>query len=113
NGVLEALPSVAAQRARPALMVKAALITAGMVGAFFWGFAPAAVAITAGVLMLLTRRLKPERIYAELDWPLLLMFVGLFIVVAGLEHVLTGQAHALAGMLHLEHAPVLVGVTAV
>ncbi|HZO22531.1 MAG TPA: anion transporter [Steroidobacteraceae bacterium] len=111
--VLQAAPPVGAPRASRALIVKAAVITAGMVGAFFWGFPPAAVAISAGVLMLLTRRLKPERIYAELDWPLLLMFVGLFIVVAGLESVLTRQAHALAGALHLEHAPVLVGFTAV
>ena len=36
-----------------------------------------------GGLLLLTRRLKSERIYDEIDWSLLLMFVGLFIIVAG------------------------------
>jgi hypothetical protein len=34
---------------------------------------------------LLTRRRKPEKLYGEIDWTLLLMFVGLFIVVAGLR----------------------------
>ena len=39
----------------------------------------------AGALLLITRRVKPEKIYREIDWSLLVMFIGLFIVVAGLE----------------------------
>ena len=38
-----------------------------------------------GALLLLTRRVKSARVYAEIDWSLLLMFVGLFIIVAGAE----------------------------
>ena len=45
----------------------------------------AEVALTAGALLLITRRVEPEKVYREIDWPLLVMFVGLFIVVAGLE----------------------------
>lgn len=106
--VLQAAVPARAPRASRALVVKASLITAAMVAGFFWGFPPPAVAIIAGVLMLLTRRLKPERIYAELDWPLLLMFVGLFILIGGLEHsVLAPRAPAMAQALHLEHPAVL------
>ena len=39
-------------------------------------------------LMLLTRRVKSERVYAEIDWSLLLMFAGLFIIVAGAQRAL-------------------------
>lgn len=110
---LQAPPGRRSIRANRFLAVKSALITLGMIGGFFAGWPPPAMAISAGVLMLLTRRVKPERIYAELDWPLLLMFAGLFIVVAGLEtSVLRPQAIAAVGALHLEHLPVLSAVTA-
>jgi Na+/H+ antiporter NhaD/arsenite permease-like protein len=39
----------------------------------------------AGALLLITRRIKPERIYREIDWSLLVLFIGLFVVVAGVE----------------------------
>ncbi len=65
-------------------------------------------------MMLLSRRVRSERIYQEIDWALLLMFCGLFIVVAGLErNVLTASMTASLGRSHLESVPVLSGVTAV
>ena len=45
-------------------------------------------AIIVGGLLLLTRRVKSARVYAEIDWSLLLMFAGLFIIVAGAQHTL-------------------------
>jgi Na+/H+ antiporter NhaD/arsenite permease-like protein len=56
-----------------------------MVIFFFAGWPIAKVAIVAGALLLVTRRIQPEKIYAQVDWSLLVMFAGLFIVVAGLE----------------------------
>ncbi|HUI18627.1 MAG TPA: SLC13 family permease, partial [Alphaproteobacteria bacterium] len=71
-------------------------------------------AIVGGALLLLTRRIKSEKIYAEIDWTLLLMFAGLFVVVAGIEKsVLSPEVIARAGGLHLERLPVLSAVTAV
>ena len=64
-------------------MLKTLAVTAVLVVAFFAGFAPAKVAIVAGAVLLLTRAVKPEKVYAQIDWTLLLMFAGLFIVVAG------------------------------
>ena len=49
------------------------------------GQPPAKAAISIGGLLLLTRRVKSERVYAEIDWSLLLMFAGLFIIVAGAQ----------------------------
>jgi hypothetical protein len=40
--------------------------------------------IGTGAVLMLTRWIKPQRIYQEIDRPLPMMFVGLFIVVAGL-----------------------------
>ena len=56
-----------------------------MIALFFAGLPVAKVALVAGALLLITRRVKPERVYREIDWPLLVMFAGLFIVVAGIE----------------------------
>ena len=53
-----------------------------MLALFFGGVVPAKAAIIIGGLLLLTRRVKSRRVYAEVDWSLLLMFAGLFIIVA-------------------------------
>jgi Na+/H+ antiporter NhaD/arsenite permease-like protein len=95
------------------LMAKTIIVMAVMVVLFFLGQPPAKVAIVGGAFLLLTRRVKPEKIYIEIDWPLLLMFVGLFVVVAGFERtVLTPDVIAAAARLHLDDTSVLAGVTA-
>jgi Na+/H+ antiporter NhaD/arsenite permease-like protein len=94
-------------------MVKTLIVMAVMVVLFFLGQPPAKVAIVGGAFLLLTRRVKPEKIYIEIDWPLLLMFVGLFVVVAGFEKtVLTPDVIAAAARLRLDDTSVLAGVTA-
>jgi Na+/H+ antiporter NhaD/arsenite permease-like protein len=67
------------------LLVKSLAVSLGMVIFFFAGWPIAKVAIVAGALLLITRRVQPEKIYAQVDWSLLVMFAGLFIVVAGIE----------------------------
>lgn len=67
------------------MIVKAAVITLTIVILFFAGTQPAKVAFVASSLLLLTRRVKPEKIYREIDWSLLLLFAGLFVVVAAFE----------------------------
>jgi Na+/H+ antiporter NhaD/arsenite permease-like protein len=95
------------------LMVRALLATALVVALFFAGQPPAKAAIIIGALLLLTRRVKSARIYAEVDWSLLLMFTGLFIIVAGAEReLLTPQVVDAIGRLHLATIPVLSIVTA-
>lgn len=69
---------------RPMLW-KAAAVAAAMVAFFFRGWPVAQTAIVAGALLLVTRRVKPEKVYHDIDWPLLAMFAGLFIVVRGFE----------------------------
>ena len=70
--------------------------------------------MVAGAVLLLTGRIKSEKVYAEIDWTLLPMFVGLFIVVAGLEHsVLSPEIIGAVSQLHLERIPVLSAITAI
>jgi len=88
--------------------------TAVMVALFFAGQPPAKAAIIIGGLLLLTRRVKSRRIYSEIDWSLLLMFAGLFIIVAGAQRaLLTPGTIAAVGRLHLDQVPILSAVTAV
>jgi Na+/H+ antiporter NhaD/arsenite permease-like protein len=79
-----AAPLVPAHAHRP-LVLKSALIALLMMVGFFAGIPPAKLAIIAGGVSLLTRAIKSRKIYGEIDWPLLLMFAGLFAVVAGFE----------------------------
>ncbi len=95
------------------IMIKSVAVSLGMVAGFFAGLAPALVAIVAGSVLLFTRRIKSEKIYAEIDWTLLLMFAGLFVVVAGLERsVLSPEIITAVGRLHLENIPILSAITA-
>lgn len=62
------------------LQWKSAIVALSVVLLFFAGLPMAVVAVGAAALLLMDR-VKPERVYREVDWSLLLMFVGLFIVV--------------------------------
>ena len=68
--------------------LKAAFTCVSLAIAFFAGVAPAKAAILGGAFLLLTRQIKPSRIYRELDGPLLILFAGMFVVVAGAEKAL-------------------------
>jgi Na+/H+ antiporter NhaD/arsenite permease-like protein len=61
------------------------VVAVAMIGAFFAGWPSPKAALLAGAALLLTRRVKPARVYREIDWSLLALFVGLFVVVAGVE----------------------------
>ena len=113
--VRERLPIVASRPTRyhRLLAAKAVLVTFGMMVLFFAGLPVAKVAIVGGALLLVTRTVKADKVYREIDWPLLLMFVGLFIVVTGLETtVLTPDLIGKVGRLNLGSAPVLTAITA-
>ncbi|MBN1426254.1 anion transporter [Candidatus Fermentibacteria bacterium] len=53
--------------------------------------------MAAASLLLVTRRLKPERVFREIDWSLLVFFSGLFVVTKALETTgLSARLFALA-----------------
>ncbi|MGA7383914.1 MAG: anion transporter [Methylocella sp.] len=111
----ERLPAVATSPARHdrSLVIKSVLVALAMMVLFFAGQPVAKVAIVGGALLLFTRRVKADKVYREIDWPLLLMFVGLFIVVTGLEMtVLTPEMIAAVSRLDLKTTPILSVITA-
>jgi len=69
-----------------AMMAKGLIVAAGVMVGFLAGYDPALVAAGAAAVLLVTRRVKPEKVYRQIDWDLLMLFVGLFVVVAGIDH---------------------------
>lgn len=67
------------------LLIKTLLITAAMLIAFILGVPIATAAFIAACALLLTRRVKPEKIFAEIDWGILVFFSALFIITGVLE----------------------------
>jgi len=96
------------RRVNRVLMWKSLAVSAGMIVFFFAGWPVPKVALIAGALLLVTRRIKPERVYREIDWSLLVLFIGLFIVVAGVEQgSLPTDLFRAAQSFHLERTTVL------
>lgn len=90
------------------LLWKSLLVSVAMIAFFFAGRPVAEVALVAGALLLITRRVGPETIYGEIDWSLLVMFIGLFIVVAGVERTaVSADLLAAAQRFRLERAAAL------
>ena len=71
-------------RKKRAVLVKGVAVTALAVAGFFAGFPMATVALAAAGVLLLDR-VTPTKLYREVDWPLLVMFAGLFVVVHAFE----------------------------
>jgi Na+/H+ antiporter NhaD/arsenite permease-like protein len=67
------------------LMAKTVAAVAVMLAAFLAGVPIALVAIAGAAYTLFTRRVKPEKVYREINWELLVLFAGLFVVTAGVE----------------------------
>jgi Na+/H+ antiporter NhaD/arsenite permease-like protein len=49
---------------------------------------PTVIAVMAAAsFLLITRRVKPERVFSEIDWSLLVFFCGLFVVTKAIETI--------------------------
>ncbi|AFZ60890.1 anion transporter [Anabaena cylindrica FACHB-243] len=68
------------QRIFKPLFKKTVIITTGLLIAFAIGLPLAESALVAASLLLITRRIKAQRILKKVDWNLLVMFSGLFIL---------------------------------
>jgi Na+/H+ antiporter NhaD/arsenite permease-like protein len=92
---------------------KPAIVIALVLAGFLAGVPPAMMAALGAALMLITRTREPRLVYDEVDWGLLVFFVGLFLIVGGAERAgLTDDLFAIAGRLNLQNAGILTGVTA-
>jgi Na+/H+ antiporter NhaD/arsenite permease-like protein len=95
------------------LMIKTVFAVTVMLVAFLAGVPIALVAIAGAAYTLLTRRVKPDKIYREIDWKLLVLFTGLFVLTGGVERVgLAREVLSSPVAAHLERPPVLTLVAA-
>lgn len=78
------LPAPAPPRGRPRDRALAAFVLAGVLGGFLAGLHLGWTAVGGAVVFLIVRREDPHRVFARVDWPLLVFFCALFIVVEGL-----------------------------
>ena len=110
---LVASPAPAPRIVHRGLLTKSLVVTVALLVALLMGMLPSLAALLAASALLVTRRVRPVKVYAQVDWSLLAMFAGLFIVVEGVERA--GLSAALLARLGPEtrHSlPALVGVTA-
>jgi Na+/H+ antiporter NhaD/arsenite permease-like protein len=109
-------PASKSFRAGPANHGRLALpfiILALVLAGFLAGLSPALVAAIGGALLLVRRSVHPEEIYKEIDWPLLVFFIGLFLIVGAAEQAgIAQQMLALAERMNLHNPWIFAGVVA-
>jgi Na+/H+ antiporter NhaD/arsenite permease-like protein len=67
------------------LLIKSIISSILMIIAFFLGVPVTLAAFGGASMLLITRRLKPERVFLEIDWSLLVFFSALFVVTKSIE----------------------------
>jgi len=85
----------------------AVTVTLGVLAGFLAGHPPPLVAATGGALLLIQRHRSPKAIYGDIDWSLLMLFLGLFLVIGGAEQAgITRELIGIAERMNL-HNPVI------
>ncbi|MDT8069454.1 MAG: anion transporter [Terriglobia bacterium] len=104
-----ATPHIETQQLRkPAIVI--ALVLIGFIG----GVPPAMMAAVGAAIMLITRTRSPRLVYDEVDWGLLVFFIGLFLIVGGAENAgLTRYLFSIANRFNLQNAGIFTATTAI
>jgi Na+/H+ antiporter NhaD/arsenite permease-like protein len=68
------------------LLTKPVIVVTCVVAGFFLGVPPPMMAALGAAVLLITRTLEPHKVYEQVDWGLLVLFVGLFLIVGGAEN---------------------------
>jgi Na+/H+ antiporter NhaD/arsenite permease-like protein len=85
-----------------------AAVTLCVLAGFLVGLPPALVAAIGGAVLLIRRNQPPEKIYNRVDWSLLILFVGLFLIIGAAEASgIAGQMLALADRLNVQNIWIL------
>jgi Na+/H+ antiporter NhaD/arsenite permease-like protein len=103
-------PEFQHERVRKKPVVVLVIVLAG----FLAGVPAAMMAAIGAALLLITRTVDPRTVYDEVDWGLLVFFVGLFVIVGGAERAgLTRSLLEPIAAWNLHRLPVFVTATAV
>jgi Na+/H+ antiporter NhaD/arsenite permease-like protein len=93
------------------LLLKSSVASVILLVALIAGVSVPLATLVAASILLTTRRLKPERVFREIDWSLLVFFSGLFVVTAAVGSV--GLNGSLLGFIESSADNGVVGLTAV
>jgi Na+/H+ antiporter NhaD/arsenite permease-like protein len=99
--------------ALPPIRKKPIVVLAIVLAGFLAGVPAPMMAAIGAALLLITRTVEPRHVYDEVDWGLLVFFVGLFIIVAGAERAgLIASALSVFAAWDLHRLPVFVPAVA-
>lgn len=84
NTVFEEIKTEEVKPYKPSL-IKSTISTLLMIVLLFTGMEIPIAAFACASLLLVTRRLKPARVFNEIDWSLLVFFSALFVVTSSIE----------------------------
>jgi Na+/H+ antiporter NhaD/arsenite permease-like protein len=88
-------------------------VTVAVLIGFLLGYPPPLVAAAGGALLLIRRTRQPREIYGDVDWSLLLLFVGLFLILGGARDAgITGELLAVAEKLNLHNSVIFTLIVA-
>jgi Na+/H+ antiporter NhaD/arsenite permease-like protein len=94
-------------------LVKPGIVMLMVMAGFLAGLPPALVAAFGAAVMLITRSREPRLVYEQVDWGLLVFFVGLFIIVGGAESAgLTRRLLGFTNRWNLHHPAIFAVVVA-
>jgi Na+/H+ antiporter NhaD/arsenite permease-like protein len=112
---VEVAEALAAPELRPARVRKKPVVVLAIVlGGFLAGVPPAMMAAIGAAILLITRTVEPRSVYDEVDWGLLVFFIGLFIIVGGADRAgLTASVLRPIEAWDLHRLPIFVSATAV
>lgn len=66
-------------------LIKPGIVILAVLAGFLAGVPPAMMAALGAAMMLVTRTRDPQQAYRQVDWGILVFFVGLFVIVGGAE----------------------------
>ncbi len=98
------LPPIPSDPIRPWHIAKSLLITAALVACFLFTPIPREItALVAAGLVLISRTQDPRKLFALVDWDLILLFIGLFIVIGNVRQhgMLDASLAAIQSHVHL------------
>jgi Na+/H+ antiporter NhaD/arsenite permease-like protein len=95
------------------LLLKSLVSFLFMAGGLVAGLPVSLAGLSGAALLLITRRIKPERVFADVDWSLLVLFPSLFVITrAAQDSWLFGHFYAWAVNAMSASIPVLAGLSA-
>lgn len=96
------------------LLTKSLLAFAFMAVLLIAGMPVSVAGLGGAALLLITRRIRPARVFADVDWSLLVLFPSLFVITRGAQDSwLFGHFYAWAGQILAGSLPALAGFSAV